>query len=72
MYGSVLLLMEVLLREARARPAPLWILFRATEVRTRTSMVMRSLDRLSYRKLRRLNLRNLQALGDAVRLTLSL
>ena len=38
----------------------------------RRSVVMRSLDRLSYRTLRRLNLRNLQALGDAVRLTLSL
>jgi len=62
-YCSVLLLMEVLLREARDSPVPLWILFRATEVRTRTrmrrSVVMRSLDHLSYRMLRRLNLRNL-------------
>jgi len=77
-YGSVLLLTEVLLWEARARPAPLWILFRAMEARTRMrmrmrrSMVMRSMDRLSYRMLHRLNLRNLLALGDIVRLTLSL
>ena len=71
-YGLILLLTEVPLWEARAHPMPLCILFRAAEVRTMTSMVMRILDHLSFRTLCRLNLRNLQALGDAVRLTLSL